>query len=168
MNEVINLKSAKKQSKTTAKPAPAATSRSNNWHRKMSRQRATAYFTAGVALVLMGLSLSHLADGIGAITHSASWHSWPMAIGIDLSFISLELAQLCTSTDTLRRSINLWAGPTIIGTLIVSACMNAYAFASVAVGWPMIASACVLGVSIPMLIYVLTRVSVALWIDATR
>jgi hypothetical protein len=91
-----------------------------------------------------------------------------MAIGIDLSFISLELAQLCTSTDTLRRSINLWAGPTIIGTLIVSACMNAYAFASVAVGWPMIASACVLGVSIPMLIYVLTRVSVALWIDATR
>jgi hypothetical protein len=164
MNEVINLKSAKKQPKTAAKPAPAATSRSGNWHRKMSRQRATAYFTAGVALVLMGLSLSHLADGIGAITHSASWHAWPMAIGIDLSFIALELAQLCTSTDTLRRSINLWAGPTII----VSACMNAYAFASVAIGWPMIASACVLGVSIPMLIYVLTRVSVALWIDATR
>ena len=46
--------------------------------------------------------------------------------------------------------------------------MNAYAFASVATGWPVIASACILGLSIPMLIYVLTRVSVALWVDATR
>jgi hypothetical protein len=61
-----------------------------------------------------------------------------------------------------------WAGPTIIGTLVVSAAMNAYAFASTAKDLVVISTACVLGVSIPMLVYVLTPVSVALWIDANR
>lgn len=151
------------------KPAPSTPPvRSAAWKRKLTRQRYTSYGTAGVALVLMGLSLSHLAAGIGALTHSDPAHAWAMAVGIDLGFIALELGQLCTTTESLRKAIMTWAGPTIIGTLIVSACMNAYAFASVATGWPVIASACILVLSIPMLIYVLTRVSVALWVDATR
>lgn len=152
----------------TPKTPKAPVTRSASWRRKLARQRYTAYATAAVALVLMGLSLSHLAEGIGALTHSDPKHAWAMAVGIDLGFIALEIGQLCTMTETVRRSIMTWAGPAIIGTLIVSACMNAYAFASVAVGWPVISAACVLGVSIPMLIYVLTRVSVALWVDATR
>jgi hypothetical protein len=68
----------------------------------------------------------------------------------------------------MRKSVATWASPTIVGTLLVSAVMNAYAFAIAAETWMVATAACVLGVSIPMLIYVLTRVSVALWIDATR
>lgn len=163
----INPKPKAKTPKVPTAPA-AQPQRSATWKRKLARQRYTSYGTSSVALVLMGLSLSHLAEGIGALTHSGPSHAWAMAIGVDLGFIALELGQLCTTTESLRRSIMTWAGPTIIGTLLVSACMNAYAFASVATGYPSIAAACVLGVSIPMLIYVLTRVSVALWVDATR
>ncbi|WP_164085484.1 hypothetical protein, partial [Stenotrophomonas maltophilia] len=72
-----------------------------------------SYGTAGVALVLMGLSLSHLAAGIGALTHSDPAHAWAMAVGIDLGFIALELGQLCTTTESLRKAIMTWAGPTI-------------------------------------------------------
>jgi hypothetical protein len=139
--------------------------RSALWRRKLARQRATSYATAAVALVLMGLSLSHLADGIGSLTHSGPWHAWSMAIGIDLGFIVLELGQLCVSTEALRRNISRWTSPTIAGTLIVSAGMNAYAFAAVSGDWVSATAACALGVSIPMLIYVLTRVSVTLWGD---
>ncbi|MCL7441040.1 hypothetical protein MWF94_25975 [Escherichia coli] len=74
------------------KPAPSTPPvRSAAWKRKLTRQRYTSYGTAGVALVLMGLSLSHLAAGIGALTHSDPAHAWAMAVGIDLGFIALEL-----------------------------------------------------------------------------
>ena len=173
MNEIVNLKPSPKASKpikqeTARSPKALEPVRSAKLQVKLARQRTTAYGTAGVALVLMALSLTHLADGIEALTHSGPWQSRMMAVGIDLGFIALELAQLCTSTDTLRKSIMRWAGPTIIGTLVVSAAMNAYAFASTAKDLVVISAACVLGVSIPMLVYVLTRVSVALWIDANR
>ncbi|MQH38744.1 hypothetical protein EI052_25975, partial [Escherichia coli] len=99
------------------KPAPSTPPvRSAAWKRKLTRQRYTSYGTAGVALVLMGLSLSHLAAGIGALTHSDPAHAWAMAVGIDLGFIALELGQLCTTTESLRKAIMTWAGPTIIGT----------------------------------------------------
>lgn len=156
--------SSKKGAKSAARPV----TRSAAWRRKIVRQRGTAYATAAVALVLMGLSLSHLATGIGALTHSDVWHAWAMAVGIDLGFIALELGQLCVSTESMRKSIAAWASPTIVGTLLVSAVMNAYAFAIAAESWTIAGAACMLGISIPMLIYVLTRVSVALWIDATR
>lgn len=164
---VTALKPAKPKAKPSSSPATPPV-RSAAWKRKMRRQRGTSYATAGVALVLMGLSLSHLAAGIQALTHSDPAHAWSMAIGIDLGFIALEIGQLCATSESIRTKIMQWAGPTIIGTLTVSAAMNAYAFASVAVGWPVVAAACTLGVSIPMLIYVLTRVSVALWVDAAR
>jgi hypothetical protein len=163
---VTALKPARSKPKTPTPTAPP--NRSAAWKRKMRRQRVTSYATASVALVLMGLSLSHLAAGVGALTHSDPGHAWSMAVGIDLGFIALEISQLCATSESIRAKIMQWAGPTIIGTLMVSAAMNAYAFASVATGWPVVLSACTLGVSIPMLIYVLTRVSVALWVDAAR
>jgi hypothetical protein len=46
-----------------------------------------------VTLVLLGLSLSHLAAGIALVTGAGPYDSWAMAIGIDLGFIALELAR---------------------------------------------------------------------------
>src|ERR1700757_5523057 len=47
-----------------------------------------------VALVLLALSLSHLAAGIALVTGAEPTDGWLMAIGIDLGFIALELAVL--------------------------------------------------------------------------
>ncbi|WP_027521721.1 hypothetical protein [Bradyrhizobium sp. Ec3.3] len=154
--------------KIAAPPPPAPVARSAGWRRKIARQRFAAYAVAGVALVLTGLSLSHLAAGVQMLSQGTTWHAWAMAVGIDLGFIGLELAQLCVTTAELRRHVSRFADPAVKGTLIVSAAMNAYAFAIHAPSWPFIAAACLLGVSIPALIYVLTRVSVAMWIDCQK
>lgn len=142
--------------------------RSSGFRRRLARQRIASYGIGSVALVLTGLSLSHLAGGVQLLTQGDVWHSWAMAIGIDLGFIALELGQLSVTTDTMRKTVSRFAGPAVKGTLLVSAVMNAYAFAAPATCWPFAVAAAMLGVSIPALIYVLTRVSVALWIDCNR
>lgn len=63
---------------TRSKPAPApkaAPVRSKSWQRKVRRQAIAAYGIGAVALVLMGLSLSHLAAGVHALTHGDLWHA---------------------------------------------------------------------------------------------
>jgi hypothetical protein len=49
---------------------------------------------ATVAVVLVALSLSHLAQGIHLVTKAPLWEAWAMAVGIDLGFLALEIAQL--------------------------------------------------------------------------
>lgn len=168
MNVVTISQPKPKRVKPATNVAAAPAPRSKSWLRKMARQRNAAYGIGVVAVVLMGLSLTHLASGVHALTHGDDWHAWAMAVGIDAGFIGLELGQLCVTTETMRRAVAKWAEPTIIGTLIVSAIMNAYAFASTTDNIYIACAACVLGVSIPMLIYVLTRVSVALWLDTQK
>jgi hypothetical protein len=88
-----------------------------------------------------------------------------MAIGIDLGFVALELSQLATVSDNVRRQVSRFARPAIVGTLAGSAAMNAFAFAAQAVNPWMMTAAITLGVAIPALIYALTRVGAGLWID---
>jgi hypothetical protein len=120
-----------------------------------------------IAAVLTGLSLSHLASGISLVTAAEDWQSWSLAIGVDLSFIGLELAQIMASTEHVRRSTSGWARPAIACTLAGSAVMNAFAFAQHADGYIMTAAAVTMGCAIPALIYVLMRVGAALYIDCS-
>jgi hypothetical protein len=48
-----------------------------------------------------------------------------MAIGIDLGFVALEIAQLCAATERVRAEIGRWTKPAILGTIVASAAMNA-------------------------------------------
>ena len=159
---VISLPKASR--KTSAQPAV----RSAGFRRRMLRQRMASYGIGAVAVTLTALSLSHLAGGVELLTQSGPTNSWAMAIGIDLGFIALELGQLSVSTEALRRQVARFAKPAVLGTLIVSAIMNAYAFAAPATCIPFEVAAALLGISIPALIYVLTRVSVAMWIDCHK
>jgi hypothetical protein len=67
--------------------------------------------------------------------------------------------------------VSRFARQAILGTLTGSAAMNAFAFAAQAEidgsirGWCMLTAAVTLGVAIPALIYALTRVGAALYID---
>lgn len=153
---VIQLKT-----KTTLKP------KSRRNLKAMRRQTMSAVAIGGVAVTLTALSLNHLASGIEIVTSSPTTESYMMAVGIDAGFISAEIAQLFASNERMKKIISKFAKPTVIGTMIGSAAMNAFAFASHTTGW-MIAPAIVLGVAIPGMIYALTRIGGALYIDCTN
>jgi hypothetical protein len=132
------------------------------------RQAGTATGVGIVAAILTTLSLSHLAAGITTLTGASTWEGWALAIGVDLGFVALELAQLATVSEKVRKEVSAFARPAIIGTLFGSAAMNALAFAGRYITIDPIAmtvAAVVLGVAIPTLIYCLTRVGAALATD---
>jgi hypothetical protein len=87
-----------------------------------------------------------------------------MGVGIDLGYVALELSQLAV-TDKLRRQVSRFARPAIFGTLAGSAAMNAFAFGAQASNVWMMSAGIALGIAIPVLVYCLTRVGAALWID---
>jgi len=116
-------------------------------------------------VTLTALSLSHLAHGVELITGSSRLESWMMAIGVDIGFIALELAQIAAIADRVRKQVARFARPAIVGTLTGSAGMNAFAFASGTANPWMMAAGIALGLAIPALIYALTRVGAALYID---
>jgi hypothetical protein len=154
-NTVVKLPTSKSQARPVTKRAAKA----------LRRQTATAHLVGGVAVALTALSLHDLAEGVRIVTHSATWQSYAMASGIDLGFISTELAML-TATDKERKSMARFANPAIIGTLCGSAVMNAFAFVKDADGLVMAAAAIAMGVAIPALIYAFTRIGADRWISA--
>lgn len=86
-----------------------------------------------VVLALLGQSLSHLASGVAIVTGSGERDGWLMAVGIDLSFVALELA-LLVAPAAARPAVARYAQSAIVGTLATSAAMNAFDFASHADG----------------------------------
>jgi hypothetical protein len=131
--------------------------------RAIRRQSILAGAIGVVAMALTALSLNHLAHGVELVTSSSPWEAWAMAIGIDCGFIAVELSQI-TIGEKLRRKLAWYAKPAILGTLGTSAVMNAFAFASPTTGW-MTYAAIALGIAIPGLIYTLTRIGAAMYID---
>jgi hypothetical protein len=141
-----------------------AKSPSRHFRRKMRRQLASAVGIGLVTLSLTALSLSHLASGIEIVTKAASWESWAMAVGFDLGFITMEMAQLNAATDKVAKAIGRFTKPAIVLTLGGSALMNAFSFAFHSSGY-MAYGAAAFGISIPTMIYCLTRIGAALYID---
>ena len=79
-----------------------------------------------VAVALLFLSLAHLSQGVTLLTNSSALDGLLMAVGIDLSFLSLEAA-LIVADDATRPAVGRYAVPSIIGTLAISGAMNALA-----------------------------------------
>jgi hypothetical protein len=125
------------------------------------KQRNAMYGVGAVALTLTALSLTHLTCGIAQVTGGSTLESAAMAIGVDAGFIALEVAQVVKVSDQASRVISKYAPPAIIGTMLASAALNAFGFASHAQG-VMLYPAIALGCAIPALIYALTRVAVAM------
>jgi hypothetical protein len=154
-----------KASESIRKPELQSSKPSANQKRRHPQTMA-AMATGTIAGIITALSLTHLAHGIQIVTHAPEWEAWAMAIGIDLGFIALEMALLCTPSDTTRQSVSRYANPAIIGTLATSAAMNAFTFSANLEGFLKIAPAIVLGLAIPAMIYALTRITATLWLDA--
>ena len=155
--KVVKLRSAQPATPTT-KPSRATSARAR---KDAMRQHAAMIAVGGVALTLVGLSLSHLTTGIEQVTGGTQTESLAMAVGIDLSFVALEVSQVLKLSDATAKVVKRYALPAIIGTMAASAALNAFGFAAHAPE-AMRLPAMALGVAIPGLIYALTRVAVAL------
>jgi hypothetical protein len=157
---------------TNLKPVVKPIVKSNARYERASKRARTAarrqamvgMGIGAVACSLTALSLSHLAHGVEIVTHAPTWEAWAMAVGIDLGFVALELSQLACNAK-VSKQVGKFAKPAILGTLTGSAAMNAMAFAGQAETIPMQVVASVVGVAIPTLIYALTRVGAAIWLD---
>jgi len=155
-------------------PAPAAAARearraANKANASEIRaQRYSAAMLGGVAAVIMGLSLSHLAHGIELITApSYAWEPWAMGVGIDCGLVATEISTL-TASEKVRRETRRYSIAMITGTLVLSAAMNAYGFASQASTLPFQVAGVVFGIAVPAMVWTLTRQAAAHYLDAHK
>lgn len=169
MSTITALKTAARTApQSTPQPLLSPRAQSRKLALRLTRQRYAAIALGAVAVTLTALSLTHLAAGLAIVTHAPLWEAWAMAVGIDLGFITLELAQIAVTSDKLRSQLQRYVMPSIVGTLVGSAVMNAFAFASHADGALMTGGAIVMGAAIPALIYALTRIGAALYLDGSK
>jgi hypothetical protein len=121
-----------------------------------------------VILVLLYLSLNHFARGIQVVTLCEHWEGIAMAMGLDLLIVGLEVAMVVTAGTKAARPVARFANPALITAFAWSAGLNGFAFSANqdAVIWKAVAA--VLGVSIPILIYLGTRTWAALTIESRR
>jgi hypothetical protein len=121
----------------------------------------SAWPLAVTTIALMGVSLTHLSDGVTQLTAIPSWQAWAMAIGIDCMLISTALAQLTAPAD-VKKDIALVAHCMAVGTLIMSAGLNALAFtggAFDAAHWAQVAFGCFVPAAISGATYILARLT---------
>jgi len=152
---------------TKIKLVPQPKLKSKAMVQKLNRQAVSSYAIGVVALIMTGLSLDDLSQGVTMITGEHGWHSIAMALGIDCAYNSLEIAGICCATVAAWNKVSRFVKIGLGLTMGSSALLNALAFQSHADGllWKLAAGA--MGLAIPALIYILTRVATTLYIDAT-
>jgi hypothetical protein len=118
--------------------------------------------------VLLYLSLNHLARGIQVVTLCQDWEGFAMAIGLDLLIVALEVAMVVTAGTRACKPVARFANPALVTAFAWSAGLNGFAFSANqdAVTWKAVAA--LLGLSIPILIYLGTRTWAALTIENRR
>jgi hypothetical protein len=130
------------------------------------RRHAPAIGLGAVIVVLLTLSLDHLAHGVEIVTNCAPWEAYAMAIGLDLLIVGLEVAMVSTAGTKAYKAVARFANPALIAAFVWSAGLNAFAFSAAATTVYMLTTAASLGASIPTLIYLGTRAWAALAINA--
>ena len=150
----------------TAKPSRV---QSRALRQRLRRQAFAATGIGLVATVLTGLSLSHLAHGIGPVTGCCGAEAWAFSVGVGVAMIAAELAMLFAATPGVWRQISTYAVPFIRGTLASSAVLNAFAFYEGAgAGCALKGAAIGFGLAIPAGIYPLTTIGAALYLNGDR
>lgn len=92
--------------------------------RRFEVRHGVAAFAGGVILVLLYLSLSHLAEGLQALTEDSRSRSIALAVGIDLGVI---VAELSLAVAKLKRiaGVRGMASAILVLSLLLSAILNA-------------------------------------------
>jgi hypothetical protein len=132
------------------------------------RRYAPAAGLGAAIMVLLALSLDHLASGVVIVTGCSWWEALAMAIGLDLLIVALEVSMVSTVGTKAHRQVCRFANPALIAAFTWSAGLNAFAFSAASAALWMVVTAASLGASIPILIYLGTRAWAALAINARR
>ena len=94
------------------------------------RRHAPAAGLGLVILVLLYLSLNHLARGIAVVTLCQDWEGLAMAVGLDLLIVALEVAMVVTAGTKAARPVARFANPALITAFAWSAGLNGFAFSA--------------------------------------
>jgi hypothetical protein len=78
------------------------------------RRHAPAAGLGAVLLVLLYLSLNHLARGVQIVTGCEPWEATAMAIGLDLLIVGLECAMVVTPGTRAYKPVARFANPALI------------------------------------------------------
>ena len=91
------------------------------------RRHAPAAGLGFVILVLLYLSLNHLARGVQIVTLCEHWEGIAMAIGLDLLIVGLEVAMVVTAGTKAARPVARFANPALVTAFAWSAGLNGFA-----------------------------------------
>jgi hypothetical protein len=113
-----------------------------------------SYGLGAVATSVLMLSLWHSSSAIADLTHQPLWRGFLLAVGIDCGLILAEVAHLLSKCPTTRR----WSLSTVILCISVSIVLNTHTC------WDKhetmrLAFAWVLGIIIPVLVLLLSRIA---------
>lgn len=89
---------------------------------------AAKIYVGSVMIVMLALSLKHVAGGVIVLTHADLWEGVAFAIGTDAALVSTEYAYL-TATPEVRREIGKWCHALMGASLGLSAWLNSLGFA---------------------------------------
>jgi hypothetical protein len=159
---VLPMEVARKppRAKSPKPPAPAAAPKaiSPKTARRITWQRRSAALLGTIAAAMTTVSLSHIAGGVGQLTHDAvpAWQCWMVSIGLDLNYVTMELAGVVAVVahvrDRLHR-LTRWGIPAVMG---FSMALNALEFSEGATNAYELAAGVAMGVILPALVVFLT------------
>lgn len=151
----------KKAMSTEPKLAPKDSPRT---HLRQKLQRSAGLLLAGVASAMTGVSLAHTAGGTEFLTSGAipEWQCWGVAIGLDINYIGMEFAGVVAATQVVRDRLHRFTKFGIPAVMIFSMAMNALEFARGASDPYKMAAGIIVGIALPLLIWLAFKVSAIL------
>jgi hypothetical protein len=151
-------KSPAPAARTVPKAISAKTARRTTW------QRRSAALLGTVASAMTVVSLTHVAGGVQLVTHDAvpSWQAWGLAVGLDINYVSMEMAGLVTATQPVRDKLHRltrWGIPAVMG---FSMALNALEFTRGVTNSYELAAGVAMGVILPALVFLTFRIAAVL------
>ena len=132
--------------------------------RRIRLQHGTAGLLGAVASAMTLVSLSHIAGGIGHVTHGVipEWQSWSLAAGLDINYLGMELGAVVAAWQHVRDRLHRFTRFGVPGVMMFSMAMNAFEFSLGATnGWEL-ATSIAMGVVLPALTFLTFRIATVL------
>lgn len=162
-NATLNGTPNNRTTPTHSPSRPAASKSKNKSGLRLPKADKTLYWSAalapwGLAILLLAVSMPHLASGFMTITHSGPLACWLLAIAIDASQVICKL-QLTLSKDYTVGTAAKWtATGVIVTTSLLSMALNTLAFLAGATDKTGVVLAYTTGILLPLLIIALSYV----------
>ena len=132
--------------------------------RRIKLQHWSAVLLGTVASAMTIVSLSHIAGGVGHLTHGAvpEWQAWGVAIGLDINYVGMEMAGVVAAVAHVRERLHKLTQIGIPSIMVFSMAMNALEFSAGATNAYELAAGVAMGVVLPALVFLTFRVAAVL------